>query len=183
VIDLHRASEGPDRAAHLFDAISHEPWWALACLVLLFVLFELALARVRRWLVARRLRLRAGRASDAEAWAARLLSRAGYQVMGTQVRGSYDLLIDGRPLAIALRADYIVERRGRIFVAEVKSGQLAPSLETAATRRQLLEYRIAFDVDGVLLVDGEEGSIHEVVFVAKSRATQAVSRQVSVAPR
>jgi hypothetical protein len=160
----------------------HASWSALGCLVLLFVLFEVGRAKVRRWLVGRRLRLQAGRALDAEAWAARLLGDAGYKVMGAQVRGSYDVLIDGRPFAIALRADYIVERRGLRFVAEVKSGQLAPSLETAATRRQLLEYRIAFDVDGVLLVDGEEGAIHEVVFLAKSRAAPSLSRRTSLAP-
>ena len=157
-------------------------WWALACLALLFVLFEVGRAKLRRWLVVRRLRVQAGRALDAEAWAASLLSAAGYSVIGTQVKGSYDLLIDGRAFSIALRADYVVERRGRLFVAEVKSGRLAPSLETAATRRQLLEYRIAFAVDGVLLVDGEEGSIHEVVFVAKSEAQRIMSRQTSLAP-
>jgi hypothetical protein len=49
-------------------------------------------------------------------------------------------------------------------VAEVKSGKLAPRIETAATRRQLLEYRVAFDVDGVLLVDEEAGRVSEIVF-------------------
>jgi len=131
--------------------------------------------------VVRRLRVQSGRALEAEAWAASLLSEAGYSVIDAQVRGSYDLLIDGRPLSIALRADYIVERRGRWFVAEVKSGRLAPSLETAATRRQLLEYRIAFAVDGVLLVDGEAGSIHEVVFLATSEAARTMSRRVFTA--
>jgi hypothetical protein len=171
VIDPTRTSDGADPAALLVGAILRAPWWALGCLVLLIVLFELARAKARRWLVARRLRLQAGRAIDAEVWAASLLARAGYTVMGAQVRGSYDLLIDGRPLAIALRADYMVERRGRLFVVEVKSGVFATSLETAATRRQLLEYRIAFDVDGVLLVDGEKGSIHEVVFVHSGKLT------------
>ena len=33
-------------------------------------------------------------------------------------------------------------------VAEVKTGRLAPRIDTPATRRQLLEYRLAFDVDG-----------------------------------
>jgi hypothetical protein len=37
-------------------------------------------------------------------------------------------------------------------------------LSSAATRRQLLEYRLAFDVDGVLLVDVETGEVSEVEF-------------------
>jgi hypothetical protein len=159
------------------------PWPVAAAIALLvFVLVEIVRAKVRRWLVARRLRLQAGRALAAETWAARLLARAGYAVRGSQVRAAYDLWIDGRRLSIELRADYVVERRGRSFVAEVKSGQLAPSLETAATRRQLLEYSIAFAVDGVLLVDGESGTIHEVVFPAERQAPSTRSCQASLAP-
>jgi hypothetical protein len=155
----------------------------VAAIALLFlVLVELARAKVRHWLVARRLRLQSGRALAAEAWAARLLARAGYTVLGSQVKGGYDLWIDGRRVSIELRADYVVERRGRLFVAEVKSGELAPSLDTAATRRQLLEYRIAFAVDGVLLVDGESGSIHDVVFPTDRQAPPTRSSQASLAP-
>jgi hypothetical protein len=89
------------------------------------------------------------------------------------MKASYDLLVDGRRLSIALRADYVVERRGRWFVAEVKSGETAPSLETPATRRQLLEYRIAFAVDGVLLVDAERDTVHEVIYLPNSRSARA----------
>lgn len=182
MIDPHQGATWPERAARFLDANFHASWWVWTCLALLFLLLEAARARARRWLVARRLRLRAGRALEAEAWAGRLLSRAGYKVVGEQVKGSYDLLVDGRRMSISLRADYVVERRGRWYVAEVKSGNLAPSLETAATRRQLLEYRVAFAVDGVLLVDGEEGSIHEVVFPSKLRDSEAASRLARHAP-
>jgi hypothetical protein len=165
----------------LRDATSR-PWWIAAALVLLFALFEL----VRRWLgsffVAWRLRRQARRASAAEIRAARLLARAGFDLVGSQVRGTYELAIDGRPMTILLRADYVVRRRGRSFVAEVKSGHFAPSLENAATRRQLLEYRMAFAVDGVLLVDGETGRIHEVVFPSKAQVMSTMSRQASLAP-
>src|SRR5258705_2182523 len=114
--------------------MSARPWWIAAGVVLLLALFEVARSRVRRWIVGQRLGRQAGRSLAAEAWAGHLLARAGYAVTGAQVKGSYDLTIDGRPVTIELRADYVVERKGRLFVAEVKSGQLAPSLETAATR-------------------------------------------------
>jgi hypothetical protein len=182
VIDPPRASDGLDRVVRLLGTSTHPAFWAIACLALLLVLFEIVRAKVRRWFVSRRMRRQAGRALDAEARGASLLRRAGYTVTGSQVRGSYDILIDGRPFTVALRADYVVERRGRRFVAEVKSGELAPSLETAATRRQLLEYRIAFDVAGVLLVDAEQGSIHEVVFLVKSQAVPSLSQKTSFAP-
>ena len=53
---------------------------------------------------------------------------------------------------------------GEIFVAEVKTGDEAPRMSTAATRRQLLEYHVAFDVDGVLLVCPELGTIQRIEF-------------------
>jgi len=73
-------------------------------------------------------------------------------------------------LAMELRADYLVERGGELLVAEVKTGEEAPSLETAATRRQLLEYHVAFAVDGVLLVSPEQGTIQRVAFPRVSLA-------------
>jgi hypothetical protein len=182
LIDPREASDWLDRAARWLESTGSRPWAIAAIVGLALVVMEIARAKVRRWLVAERLRWRFGRAADAEAWAAKLLSRRGYAVVGSQVKGTYDLWVDGRRISIALRADYIVERGGRSFVAEVKSGELAPSIETTATRRQLLEYRIAFAVDGVLLVDGEAGSIREVVFATKVQLPSSMSRQATLAP-
>ena len=123
-----------------------------------------AIFRVRaiyeRWRRARRWR----RAAAAETHASQLLQQHGYIVLESQLERSYELLVDGRSVSIGLRADYLVERNGQTFIAEVKSGKRAPLLETSATRRQLLEYHVAFQVDGVLLVDGETRRVHEVVF-------------------
>ena len=108
--------------------------------------------------------------------AARLLERLGYEVLGRQVRTSFDLAVDGQRVPVELRADYVVALGERRFVAEVKSGRRAPRIETATTRRQLLEYRMAFDVDGVLLVDGETSRVSEIVFdVPSLRAIRARS--------
>jgi hypothetical protein len=75
-------------------------------------------------------------------------------------------LQDGEPHVVELRADYLVERRGARYVAEVKTGEAAVLIGNSATRRQLLEYQLAFDVDGVLLVCPELGTIHHVEFAA-----------------
>jgi len=133
--------------------------------------------RHRRWRRQRRWRW----AVQAETHASRLLAQQGYEVLGAQVRSSYDLVVDGVARPVALRADYVVARAGRTYVAEVKSGQRAPLLETAATRRQLLEYLVAFDVHGVLLIDGETRRVHEVVFPAGTdRAAAASPRGLSL---
>lgn len=116
-----------------------------------------------------RLRWRSSRARRLEAEAARILERAGYTVLAEQVTTTCDVLRDGEPLAPTLRADYLVTRRGRTYVAEAKSGSRAPDLAERATRRQLLEYAVTYDVDGVLLVDTEAGRVVEVAFPALRR--------------
>jgi hypothetical protein len=112
----------------------------------------------------RRLALQTARAVAGEAAAERLLARAGYRVQERQASGSWSVRVDGEERAVALRADFIVTRRGRRYVAEVKTGEEAPHIAAPATRRQLLEYRCAFGVEGVLLVDAEAGRVHAVEF-------------------
>ncbi|HEY5947881.1 MAG TPA: hypothetical protein VIV40_20415, partial [Kofleriaceae bacterium] len=106
----------------------------------------------------------AARAGAGEDAAALLLADAGFTIVERQARVTWAPLVDGEPILMELRADYLVEARGELFVAEVKTGEEAPSVETAATRRQLLEYHVAFAADGVLLVCPERGTIHRVVF-------------------
>jgi Holliday junction resolvase-like predicted endonuclease len=107
---------------------------------------------------------RAERASMAERRAEALLERRGYRVVDRQARTRFPYCVDGERDHVDLRADLIVQRRRRRFVAEVKSGRMAPQPRHGATRRQLLEYRLAFDVDGILLVEPEHALIREVRF-------------------
>jgi hypothetical protein len=134
-------------------------------------------AALRRVRASRRAHRRADRASAGEHAAAALLRAAGYRIVARQARHVWTPIVDDRPHAIELRADYIVEADGERFVAEVKTGDQAPSLDVAATRRQLLEYRIAFEVDAVLLVCPEVEAIHRIDFpighVARGRAVPA----------
>jgi hypothetical protein len=121
-------------------------------------------AGLRRWRGSRRAKRRAARAGAGEDAAALLLVDAGFTIVERQARVMWAPLVDGEPVLMELRADYLVEAGDELLVAEVKTGDEAPSVETAATRRQLLEYHVAFAVDGVLLVCPERGSIHRVVF-------------------
>jgi hypothetical protein len=138
--------------------------WAL---LLAGALFGLALlAMVRAWWRAAsarwRMRARMRRAAAGERAAEPLLARAGYRVVGRQVSAALEYAIDGEPCAFEVRADYLVERDGRAWIAEVKTGEHAPRLSTRATRRQLLEYGHAFGAAGVLLVDPERDRVHRV---------------------
>ena len=116
--------------------------------------------RFARARVARRRARRAIREQEAE----KLLERAGYRLLERQAERRWTIESDGEPVEIDLRADLLVSRRGRTYVADVKTGGKAPSIRSAATRRQLLEYHVAYDTDGVLLVDMEARAIHVIEF-------------------
>ena len=136
---------------------------ALAALVLLLV----ALAAARRWRAWRgsaRARQRSARSLRGELEAEHLLARLGFEVVARQACLEWIIACDGEDHEVELRADLLVERDGRRYVAEVKTGVSAPLLTNAATRRQLLEYCIAYQVDSVLLVDVEADCVREVSF-------------------
>lgn len=140
-------------------------WAVLAAVALAGALLALVLTRIaRRWVGSRRARRRAARAIAGEDHAVALLGRAGFRIVATQARTWWAPLVDGVAHEIELRADFLVEADGERLVAEVKTGDEAPSIASAATRRQLLEYHVAFAADGVLLVCPERGSIHRVEF-------------------
>lgn len=147
----------------------------LVVAVVIAVLLLAAALALHRSYVRWRLRRRWSHARNVERQGARLLEELGYLVLGRQVETSYTVLVDGEPSQVSLRADYLVARDGRHFVAEVKSGLVAPRLDTASTRRQLLEYLVAFQADGVLLVDGERREVHEVTFPMSQSQAAPVS--------
>jgi hypothetical protein len=146
----------------LFDLQAWVPW--------LFVALTLTAAWLaRRMFRSLRARWRGRRNHTAELRAERLLERAGYGIEARQATRRWSIACDGEPVEVLLRADLLVHKHGVRYVADVKTGSLAPSLRTAATRRQLLEYWHAYDVDGVLLVDMEQERIHEVVFASSTQ--------------
>ena len=122
--------------------------------------------RLRQWANRGHVRAvrRARRAGAGERAAERVLEEAGYAVLERQVRCIWWIDVDGREEEVELRADLLVERDGERFVAEVKTGAKATDPTFPPTRRQLLEYRLAFDPHRVLLVDAEAEEIMEVCF-------------------
>ena len=107
---------------------------------------------------------RGQRARAGEEDAERLLRRQGFRIVDRQVQGHGHIYVDGEALDIRVRVDLIVKRRGRRYVAEVKTGATAPDPTLPATRRQLREYAALFPDHGLLLVDAEAGTVHRVEF-------------------
>lgn len=122
------------------------------------------MARATAWLRRRRVNAHFVRARQREALAADLLEGAGYTILASQVTAPCPIDQDGERRVADVRADYLVQKWGRTWVAEAKSGPRATDPTERNTRRQLLEYAITYDVVGVLLVDAETGRISKVSF-------------------
>lgn len=129
------------------------------------LLLALALLGAKRW----RRRRRCARGAEAEREALWLARAAGYRVLDTQVAGAATIVVDGERIEAPLRADLLLARGGRRYIGEVKSGRRAPDPRGRDTRRQLLEYSLAFDVDGLLLFDMSAGAIRRVEFPRRAR--------------
>jgi len=156
----------------LSDLLRIGPSSFLLGIAVAVILAYLSLQLVKHLARRRRMR-RAARAAHAERAAARVLIRSGYAIVGRQVRRAWSVLADGEEVGFDLIADYLVESAGTLWVAEVKTGQRALSLRHGPTRRQLLEYRHAFGVEGVLLVDAEAEHVRRIQFREPVRETHS----------
>jgi hypothetical protein len=119
--------------------------------------------RARSLFASRTSSARTRRGLAAERGAEKLLARHGYRVLERRLAGSYEVLLDGEPHAVQLFADFLVERHGRELLVEVKTGD-ATHVGHADTRRQMLEYQLAFGVPALLLVDADRETLCEVEF-------------------
>lgn len=166
---LGAAIESPALAAML----------AAVCLLGLLGLYW----RGARWRALLRRRGVQRTAQKAEDSAQALLRAAGYRVVGVHVTRPWPVRLGGRTTVINLVADLLVEKRGRRYVAEVKSGDLVSSIRHGPTRRQILEYSLAFDSQAVLLVDARRGTFETVGFprATARRARARLSAGLAVA--
>jgi hypothetical protein len=140
-----------------------DPAALAACALALGLVLGVFLVRLgvrRRVARSRRMGRAGGRA------ALRLLARSGFKLIETEVGATGEVVVDGEPREFLVRADALVRRRRKRFVAEFKGGAESASIANRATRRQLLEYASVFDVDGVLLVDAAGGRVHRIRFPA-----------------
>ena len=150
---------------HVLDVLRALPDWALlVALLLAFGAGAWVLWRLRRaWQWLRMFKLRnLGRRGEAAAES--ILARSGYTVVERQVARKCSVRVDGRMHEALVRADLLVQREGRTWVAEVKGGVVASNPMHLATRRQLLEYAVVFGTRGVLLVDVPGNRVRTVEF-------------------
>ena len=85
------------------------------------------------------------------------------QFLAAQLQETIVVYVDGQPEKITVRADFLVRRGWKTYIVEVKSGQQG-SIRLPNVRRQLLEYKLVYQPDGILLLDMEHHTLQEIRF-------------------
>jgi hypothetical protein len=148
---------------------------ALLGVALVFLVLGGWLEGLRRKFVATRAARKAAKHGlRSEKDAEKLLKKLGYTVIQKQPPASYWAVVDGEPQAINVAGDLLLEKNGQSFLAEVKTGKAA-KLENETTRRQILEYQLAFGVDGILLLDMDAKVMRTIRFPLPKKAGQTVA--------
>ena len=119
---------------------------------------------ILKYITTRNLKKRMKKAKKGEIEAIDLMKNHGYKIVGLQKESTYTLLIKDRPHKVKVRADMIVKKGNKTYVAEVKTGEKATSPKYADTRRQLLEYFLVYKPYGLILVDMEKKKIKTVKY-------------------
>ena len=104
---------------------------------------------------------RRGRIGEEEA--IKLLNKNGYSIVQSQLPLAGVCFVDGKSVEFNVRVDYLVERNGIKYLAEVKTGD-AGNPKNVSTRRQLFEYARLSHSETLLLVDATNGKVMEICF-------------------
>ena len=84
--------------------------------------------------------------------AIKLLRKNGYKILDSQIVLSGQIQVNKERLTFDIRPDFLVEKDGVQFLAEVKTGT-AGCPSNKETRRQLLEYAFVTETSTIILVD------------------------------
>tara|TARA_B100000683_G_scaffold229268_1_gene229645 strand:- start:120 stop:542 length:423 start_codon:yes stop_codon:yes gene_type:complete len=133
-------------------------------LLVILILFSLYLGwKIREIYKNLKFYLYKKKGKKAEQKAIKLLKKNGYKIESFQTTAKGKLLQDDETLTFLIRADLIVSKNNKKFIAEVKSGKAA-SIEEINTRRQLLEYSKVFNNKNLILIDTEKNKIKKIEF-------------------
>ncbi|MET0343477.1 MAG: hypothetical protein ABW252_20870 [Polyangiales bacterium] len=151
------------------------PWLAVGLTLLLVWLGIWLETKLRVLRERKKSREQAKRGFQGEKDAEKLVKKLGYTILSRHAPASYAMTLDGEPHAVQLQADFVLQREGKKFVAEVKTGKAAKLEQAAETRRQMLEYQLAFGVDAMLLIDADAKVVRMVRFPLPKKKVAAAS--------
>jgi len=128
--------------------------------------------RLRGFRETKAMRKRFERGAEGECIAAVWLRRHGFRIIRSQAKITRIMKVDGRSLAFTLKADFLVRKKRRLSVVEVKTGSLAPDPSSSDTRRQLFEYAAYYNADSVYLFDAEKKVLSLIDFPDRIRTVR-----------
>ena len=99
-----------------------------------------------------------------EGIAVKLLNKAGYEIIDEQVSFSGFLFENNNKVEYLVKPDFLVEKDGEKYIAEVKTGASA-LIQNRNTRRQILEYSHLNQNKTVLLINIESIKIKKIDFI------------------
>jgi len=134
--------------------------------------------KISNWLRVKRLRKRFSKSRQAEKEAEKILKKNGYAIIDAQKSKPLLITIGDKIHRYLVRIDYLARKRGRVYVVEVKSGEKIPYITNRETRRQMLEYYLAYHPSGILLLNMKNKSISEVKFQFESTVRQRMVKIV-----
>ena len=98
-----------------------------------------------------------------EGIAVKLLNKEGYEIIDEQVSFPGFLFENNNKIEYLVKPDFLVEKDGEKYIAEVKTGASA-LIQNRNTRRQILEYSHLNQNKTVLLIDIESRKIKKIDF-------------------
>ena len=136
----------------------------LLVLIIFVVLFFIWLGwKIRIWWKNFLFMLLRKRGQKGEKISIKLLEKNGYKILDHQIKLNGYFFIDEDLKQFELRPDFLVEKDGIQYIAEIKTGEVA-NPTNRNTRRQLHEYSYYSGYDVVLLVDPIKKSIKRLSF-------------------
>ena len=106
--------------------------------------------------------------------AAKLLREEGYRIQARAAVKYIDFAIEGKTQRQKVKADLVVRRGLKKYVAEVNAKE-AGSVRNADIRRRILEYQIAFAPSGIMTVDMDRERVKIITIGNRRRLTQVVA--------
>ena len=136
-------------------------FFLIICSVLLgIILLVISMRIIGRFRVMGRIR----KGQTGEVNAKLYLLKSGYRIIAEQPLTKGVLLIDGNAHQYQVRVDYLVEKDGIHYLVEVKTGKRYTNPIDPSTRRQLLEYSVLYDINSLLLFDGDKKKLSRIEF-------------------
>ena len=131
------------------------------------LLFILAKYKIEQFNKKRKQKRRFARGLLLENKAWGFLQDRGYSIVGEQEICYHRYTVNNRNFESKIILDYVVQKKGKKYIVEVKSGKSAISIQDKNSRRQLLEYDFVIENDGIFLLDMENRVMNLVKFYSK----------------